>query len=110
MKNVDFTDEEKAMLWAYAKENYIDKDVASFDDMVTGVANDLGLQREWVVRAFHENRKIRSCTKALFKARAARRRAEEDAIAYLHDIDKPAWKRWMKSAGRLLSNPFRRGF
>jgi hypothetical protein len=64
-KGNDFTPEERAMVFKYAKKNYIDRldnTVTAYNDTINGVAKDLGLTPTQVRSIFDSSRGLKKIT------------------------------------------------
>lgn len=92
LKDPKFSRDEIIAIWRYAKDTYLDHGV-EIGDVIPNVANDLGLRREWVARAFTEPKAIRNITNEMYKKMSDRRRAVQDAKDIVNGLDKPMVKR-----------------
>jgi hypothetical protein len=82
------TPERVAKIWKYAKAEYIDKG-ANFEHTLDGVANDLGMPRDWVARAFTKPKALRSITNEIYDLQDRRLEAMRQAKAHVAAIDSP---------------------
>ncbi len=88
VESFDFTQDEIRDLWAYSKENYIDRGVG-FEDTIKGVSGDLGLHPKWVAEAFTKPKTMRNITSEIYRSQDLRKEAVNGAKAYVRNIDTP---------------------
>src|ERR1022692_4531714 len=100
LKDPRFSQEEIAAILTYAKAEYMDKGVTDLGATIRGVANDLGLHPDWVLRALTESKAIRRVYAELYRAMVRRKRAIEDAQACVRNLDTPFYKRAISETRR----------
>lgn len=89
-----FIPEVARAIWNHAKENYIDKTVLiDFDDMVNGVASDLGLTHDEVKSAFSQNKNVRDITDQMYRVMSSRRDAINQAKRFIDDSNKSGFSK-----------------
>lgn len=104
-KGNDFTPEEARDIWKYAKENYLDKQ-KSIQDMVRGVAIDLGLTQEQVNHAIALPKNQRTVTNDMYLAQRNYRKAVDAAKDYVEQAGKSPVDKFWNAVGN-IPNLFR---
>ena len=101
-KGNKFTGEEANAIWKHAKDNYIDKGVTDFDDMIDGISKDTGLSKEQVRNAIAQPKSVRAMTDEIYKARYARKRMQDNAKAWVKSAGTPQVIRFLKSVPNIF--------
>src|SRR5262249_12519112 len=92
-----FTTAEVKAIWDYAKANYIDQGGITFDELVTRVANDLGLKNSHVIEAFSSPKSTRAITNEMYAAMSRRRQAVNAAKSFIESGNLPAYAQVAKT-------------
>ena len=74
-------------IWKHAKDHYIDKGVGSFEDMLKGTAQDLGVSYKEVVDAIRAPKAAYKYTTEMYKLQSRRRAAVRNANSWIASRD-----------------------
>jgi hypothetical protein len=102
LKNVEFSDSEKADILNYLRANYIEAG-QSPTGAIHGTAMDLGLRPEWVAKMFNENRVIRRTADDVCARQSRSRSAITEAKAIIRNLDVPNYKQFIRA---IYNTPF----
>lgn len=84
----NFTTEEVRAIWGHAKTKYLDQGQAlNFDALSEVVGRDLGLETDWVKRAFAAPKQVRTLTAEQYRVAFNRRRAIAEARQWVEGAD-----------------------
>lgn len=97
LRKFDFTTDEVADLWRIAKESYIDKG-ASFEDTISGMARDLGMNKAHIAQAFTEPKTLRYVNNDMWGKLQARREAISSARMVVDTIHDSAFLKKIEAA------------
>lgn len=91
-----FTPEDTKDIWEYAKKNYIDQG-RSVNEMLKGVAMDLGLTSKQVLKAFENTKGSKTISDELFRTQSVRRKADLKVKEYIQKANTPRLAKWAQS-------------
>lgn len=97
-----FTLDEAKQIWQLAKARYLERGVTDIDRVAVGLAKDLNLYPEQIVRAFTQTRALHKLADDLWYKQAEQRRLKADVELWVKYADNPALYNFM----RLLPNFF----
>ena len=92
-----FTLDEVKAIWQHMKDDYIDKGITDFDDVITNVAADSGLRPDQVRRAIIQPKAVRTITDQMYKVRGDRARAIQNAKLWVKSADTPMALKFLKA-------------
>lgn len=95
-KDSSFTPDDVKEIWNYAKENYLDKE-SSFDDMIHGVAMDLGLSPNQVRSALSQPKGARVITDEMYAKQNRRSTAVRNAKEWIKTANTPKLIKFAKA-------------
>lgn len=87
-------------LWEKAKTDYIAKGVTGFDDVVNGLATDLGLPVKDIRNGLAQTKGARVLTNELYAKQAEQRRVINHARNWVKDAAKPGWIKFIQGVPR----------
>ena len=97
-----FTLDEAKAIWQLAKARYLERGVTDLDRVASGLAKDLNLYPEQIVRAFTQTRTLRVLADDLWRKQSDQRRLKADAELWVKYADNSALYNFM----RLMPNFF----
>lgn len=101
LKDPQWSQEEVASIWKFAKAEYIDKGVA-FDDMLKHVSDDLGVRPDFISKALAAPKSLRPMTNEMYRKMSLRRDAIRQAKQTVRSIDAPGYA---KLAAKIYNLP-----
>lgn len=95
-KDSKFTTEQVRDIWNYAKENYLDKG-RTYEDMLSGVAKDLGLDTKQVRTALAQPKNAKTITDEMYRTQYKRNQAVNSAKQWVKQSKTPFVVRAVKA-------------
>jgi hypothetical protein len=89
-------------VWKQVREGYLDKGVQDFDDVVNGVAKDLGWTPDEVRKTLTASPESKKLTDEMYMAMDAKRKARQSIEFWLKDQMIPGWARAVNMVPRIF--------
>jgi hypothetical protein len=89
-------------VWKQVREGYLDKGIQDFDDVVNGVATDLGWTPDEVRKTLTASPESKKLSDEMYMAMDARRKAKQSIEFWLKDQMIPGWARVVNMVPRIF--------